>query len=119
MSVTLQREEDEVRALQIAGILKQSEFDAVIRADAKEWGSQTRVRLLVRAEAFEGWEQSEKWGDLSFFMEYGNRIERIAIVADPKWETDMLVFAAAGLRRAPVKFFPPSQIASARAWLKE
>ena len=27
-------------------------------------------------------------------------------------------FAGAGVRRAPVKFFPPSELEQARAWLK-
>jgi hypothetical protein len=119
MGVTFHHEEDDVRILKIVGILRKPEFDAVSRAEARQWGPQARLRLLVLGEDFAGWEQSEEWGDLSFFTEYGDRIEKIAIVADPKWETDMLMFAAAGLRRAPVKFFPWSQVASARAWLKE
>lgn len=117
MGVILQQENDNVRVLRIAGMLRKSEFDAVITAEAEQWSPQTRVRVLVLAEGFQGWERTEEWGDVSFFFEYGDLIDKIAIVADPKWETQMLVFAAAGLRRAPVKFFPSAQIASARAWL--
>jgi hypothetical protein len=119
MGLSFQPEEDDVKVLRIAGILKKPEFDAVSRAEARQWGPHARVRLLVLAEGFEDWEQSEDWGDLSFFMEYGDRIVKIAIVADPKWETDMLMFAAAGLRRAPVRFFPSLQVAAAREWLRE
>ena len=68
------------------------------------------MKLLVLAEGFQGWERNEDWGDLSFFMKYGDQIDKIAIVADPKWETELLIFAAAGFRRAPVKFFPSRQI---------
>jgi hypothetical protein len=117
MSVTLEREDDNVRVLRIGGILRKSEFDAVIRAEAKQWSPKTRVRVLVIAEGFQGWERSEEWGDVSFLFDYGDQIDRIAVVADPRWETEMLIFAAAGLRRAPVKFFPSTQVASARAWL--
>ncbi|OPY65815.1 MAG: hypothetical protein A4E62_02599 [Syntrophorhabdus sp. PtaU1.Bin002] len=119
MGVILQQEEDNVRVLRVEGILRKSEFDAVIKPEAEQWGPQTRVRLLVLAEGFQGWERSEEWGDISFILQYGDRIDRIAIVADQKWETELLIFAAAGLRRAPVKFFPLRQIGSARAWLRE
>jgi len=31
----------------------------------------------------------------------------------------LLMFAAAGFRRAPVKFFPTGQVTQAREWLTE
>jgi hypothetical protein len=119
MGVAVEKEEGNVRTLRIAGMLKKSEFDAVITAEAREWKPETRVRLLVLAEGFQGWEGSEEWGDLSFFLKYGDQIDKIAIAGDPKWETELMIFAAAGFRRAPVKFFPTGQTASARAWLVE
>lgn len=118
MDVLLRREEGDVRVLWVAGLLKKSEFDAAVNAEAAQWGPETRVRVLVLADEFQGWEQNEEWGDISFFFAHGDQIDRIAIVADPKWETEMMLFAGAGLRRAPVRFFPSGQTASARAWLK-
>ena len=119
MGITLQQEEGNVRVLRVAGMLKKSEFDSVILAEAQHWGPEARVKVLVLAEGFQGWEQNEEWGDLSFFLKYGDRIDKIAIVADPKWEDDLMMFAASGFRRAPVKFFPTGQVMSARAWLVE
>jgi hypothetical protein len=52
-------------------------------------------------------------------LTYGDRIDKIAIVADSKWKDDLLMFAAAGFRRAPVKFFTSQQSPAARAWLSE
>jgi hypothetical protein len=118
MDVVLRREEGDVIVLWISGLLRKAEFDAVIRAEAAQWSPGTRVKVLVLADDFQGWEQSEEWGDVSFFFEYCDRIERIAIVAEPRWETEMLLFAGAGLRSAPVRFFPSGQAAAARAWLK-
>ncbi len=117
MAATLEKEGDNVIVLRVSGILKKSEFDAVINAEAEQWKPQTRVKLLVLAGAFQGWERNEDWGDLSFFLKYGDQIEKIAIVGDPKWETELLIFSAAGLRRAPVQFFRLEHVASARAWL--
>ncbi len=119
MTVTLEREEKGMRVLHITGLLKKTEFDRVLYAEAQQWSPETRVRVLVLAEGFQGWVGSEEWGDLSFFLKYGDRIDRIAIVAEPKWQDDLMMFAAAGFRRAPVKFFPSGKVTQAREWLSE
>jgi hypothetical protein len=119
MSVTIQQGEGNVRVLRIEGVLRKPEFDAAIQAEALRWDPKAQVRVLVLAGGFEGWEGSEEWGDVSFFIEHGDRIEKIAIVADRKWETDLTLFAGAGFRRAPVEFFTPDQAAKARTWLTE
>ncbi len=117
MGITLRKEEGGIRVLEVAGILNKLEFDSVLAAEVDEWTPQTRVKLLVLSEGFQGWERNEDWGDLSFFLKYGDQIDRIAIVGDPSWETELLIFAAAGFRRAPVQFFPLQHVESARAWL--
>jgi uncharacterized protein YpiB (UPF0302 family) len=73
--------------------------------------------VLVILEDFKGWERGVDWGDMDFFVEHEHQIEKIAIVADPKWEAETLAFAGAGFHRAPVKFFPKGQLTMARAWL--
>jgi hypothetical protein len=40
MGVTFHQEEDDVRVLKIVGILRKPEFDAVSRAEARQWGPQ-------------------------------------------------------------------------------
>ena len=50
-------------------------------------------------------------------MSYGDAITRIAIVGDERWRSEMLMFAAADLRKAPVEFFSEGAITTARAWL--
>lgn len=119
MSVTIQQGEGNVRVLRVEGVLKKPEFDAAIQAEARRWEPEEQVRVLILAAGFEGWHGSEEWGDVSFFIEHGDRIEKIAIVADRKWETDLTLFAGAGFRRAPVAFFTPDQVSKARTWLTE
>ena len=75
------------------------------------------VRLLVRLEAFEGWEPDPRWNDLSFYVIHGDALERIAIVGDERWRGEALMFAAADLRKGPVEFFTPDLEPEARAWL--
>lgn len=43
----------------------------------------------------------------------------MAIVGDKKWEDLALIFTAKGLRKFPIEYFEPAQIAHARAWLAE
>jgi SpoIIAA-like len=71
-------------------------------------------------ENFEGWEGGADWGnDLDFLFLHSGKISKIAIVAESRWETLALAFAGAGVRRAPVKFFPPNELEQARSWLAE
>ncbi len=117
MGAAIQQEEGSLRVLRITGLLKKSELDAIQAAEARQWTSATKVKLLVIVEGFQGWERGVDWGDVSFLVTQGDRIEKIAIVGDPKQEVDFLAFAGAGFRHAPVKFFPPTHLAQARAWL--
>ena len=117
MSATIEREEGNLRVLRITGLLRKSEFDAVLAAEANQWGPETRVKVLVILEDFKGWERCADWGDVTFFFSHDHQIEKIAIVADPRWETGATVFAGTGLRQGQVKFFSANQLTLARAWL--
>ena len=118
MGASIIEQEGSLKVLRITGLLKKSELDDVQATVVDPLGPDSHIKLLVTAEGFQGWERGADWGDLTFFSTYGDMIEKIAIVALPRWETDLMIFAAAGLRRAPVKFFPEGQLAQARAWLR-
>jgi len=119
MPVTIHDEPNEICALRISGTLKRSEFGAEQAALAGKIDVGARPRLLAILEDFEGWERGADWNDLDFLISHSGEIAKIAIVADPRWETHALAFAGAGIRRAPVEFFPPEELAAARAWLAE
>jgi hypothetical protein len=105
--------------LRISGILKRSEFGAAQTELARKIDIGLKPRLLVILENFEGWERAADWSDLDFMISYGGKIFKIALVAEPRWETLALAFAGAGIRRAPVKFFRPNELEQARSWLAE
>ncbi len=117
MGATIEQEEGNLRVLRITGLLRKSEFDAALAGGASQWGPTTHIKVLVIVKDFNGWEHGANWGDMTFFETHGDQIDKIAIVAAPQLETDLLMFAGAGFRRAPVKFFPESQVARARGWL--
>src|SRR5437667_12472408 len=119
MPVQVHYQPDDICVLRISGILKRSEFGAEQSALARAIDIGSKPRLLVILENFEGWERGADWNDLDFLISHGGEIAKFAIVAEPRWETQALAFAGAGVRRAPVKFFPPNEVAAARTWLTE
>ena len=112
-------EPNDIYVLRISGILKQSEFAAEHKAPLR--GQNRRRREAARprdlVENFEGFERGADWNDLDFLLSHSGEIAKIAIVAAPRWEVQALAFAGAGVRRAPVRFFPSDQLSAARAWL--
>jgi hypothetical protein len=119
VALQIQHQPNDTYVLRISGILKRSEFGAEQRALARHIDTGSKPRLLVILENFEGWERGADWNDLDFMISYGGKISKIAVVAEPRWETLALAFAGAGVRRAPVKFFPPNELEQARSWLAE
>ena len=117
MGLSVQKVDDDVFVLQVTGVLGKKEFDEMRASAAKKLGFFDRVKLLVMAEEFDGWEPGADWGDSHFLAWHGWKITKIAIVSDPQWKSKFLAFTAAGVRRAPVEFFPTGKADDARAWL--
>jgi hypothetical protein len=119
MPATIQRESDNIYVLRLSGNLEQSEFGKAQATIGSDIDAGMKPRVLAILEGFAGWERGAEWGNLDFLFWHSNEIAKIAIVGEARWEPEALAFAGAGLRNAPVKFFPPDQIAAARAWLAE
>jgi len=117
MSVAMQHEQDNVYRVEMSGRLQRADFERCEAALADEMRRVGHVKLLFVLENFEGWGPGSGWNDLSFYVQHGDAIDRIAIVGDPRWQAEALMFAAAGLRRAPVEFFDNADLAAARSWL--
>ncbi len=117
MPITIEPGGGNLKILRLKGLLKKSELDAVLGTETRQWGATTHMKVLLILEDFKGWEKGANWGDMTFFEAHGDQIDKIAIVADAKWESEMLAFVGAGFRRAPVKFFPSNEFAVAWSWL--
>jgi hypothetical protein len=119
MGAKVHRETSGVWVVRITGALRKEELDAVQAHWIKAVAPHDEGKILIMvAEDFSGWVGGEVWGDMSFFVTHGNRVGKIAIVGDAKWEDKMLMFAGAGFRQAPVKYFTRNQLAEAQAWLE-
>jgi len=119
MSAYLEQTDDRLFLLRINGELRKSELDAVQTELAGKFASAGAVKLLVLLENFTGWRRGDEWSDTDFFVQHGDEITKIAVVGHTRWEAQALAFTGAGLRKAPVKFFPETGETEARAWLTE
>lgn len=119
MAMQLHHERDNIFRMEIRGLLRQPELESAQQAILGQMLRLGSVRLLFVLDGFEGWESTDNWRDLGFYVKHGNAIERIAIVGAERWRDLALMFAAADLRTAPVQYFAPEAAAEARAWLSQ
>jgi hypothetical protein len=117
MPVSIQSEPANVQVLRISGVLRRSEFSDIQGSAARMIDAGAKPRVLAILENFDGWERGADWNDLDFLLTHSGEIAKIAIVGEPRWEAQALAFAGAGFRKAPVQFFPSSQLGEAREWL--
>ncbi len=108
-----------VLTVRITGKLAQPELARLQQSAAETIRRLGKVRILVVAENFLGWEKGGNWDDDSFQAEHDPHIEKMAIVGEKKWEDLATIFVAKGLRSFPIEFFPPADLARARAWLAQ
>ena len=120
MPVQIQYQPDDICVLRIGGILKRSEFGAEQNALARKIDMGLKPRLLVILETLRVGSAAQIGEMISiFFFLHSGKISKIAIIAESRWETLAFGFAGAGVRRAPVKFFPLIEPEKARSWLAE
>jgi hypothetical protein len=103
--------------IRIRGVLKKADHERLIQIAKEAIAREGKVRALAILDGFQGWERHEDWGDVSFMMEQGQHIEKMAIVGDEKWRDDALAFTAKGFRPTAIEYFPESRLAEARRWL--
>jgi hypothetical protein len=117
MSVEIAEVVDAVVTVKVRDKLTQADLQAAQTAIAAIIREQGKIRMLVRAEQFAGWERGEEWNDFSFQAEHDDDIEKMAIVGDEKWKKLTLVFTAKGLRKFPIRYFLTGEIEKAHGWL--
>jgi hypothetical protein len=116
MSAEIVNKKGDTLVFKIAGKLAHSEFSAAQKDAAKILQKSGTKHMLILAEDFEGWGKGD-WGDLSGQISMERYIDRMAIVGDEKWRSLALMFAGKGVRRIPIQYFAPADLAKAQAWL--
>lgn len=119
MSIKIEASENGVITLRIAGKLHQPDLVATQRSLAEQLAGGEKAAVLVDAREFEGWAKGGDWGDLDAQYAMDPKIRKMAVVADPKWETLATAFTGKGIRRFPIEIFVPSEFPKAIAWVTE
>src|SRR5262249_50079786 len=101
----------------VRGMLQRAEYDRMLQLARDIIKREGKMRVLVLLDGFEGWERHRDWGDVSFAIQEGRNIEKMAIVGDEKWRDETLAFTAAGFRPRASEFLAASGLAEARRWL--
>jgi hypothetical protein len=117
MSVEIIDASKGVLMIKISGKLRQSELAVAQKNAAEMLKKRGGSRLLVLAENFEGWEKGDDWGDLSGQQQLDAQLNRMAIVAEKRWEDLALLFMGKGIRHVDIEYFAPAELPQARGWL--
>ena len=117
MTAEISNVEGGLVTLRVSGRLTQNELAAAQAEMSRVIATGGKVRILVLADDFAGWEKGGSWADFSFQQAHDDDIERIAIVGDAKWQDLALIFTTKGLRPFPIEYFTVERLDEARDWL--
>ena len=104
--------------LVIKGSLTNESMKIMQATGAHEIDSSGDVVVLVDARQFTDFACEAAAEDMTFFSKYDAHINRIAVLADPKWKEGFMLLLGAGYRHAKVSFFGPDEEDAARQWLE-
>lgn len=74
------------------------------------------IRLLFLLEGFRGWELQAAWDELTFGLEINQRVERVAVIGEQKWERWMVLLSRP-FTHGEVQYYNLSQTEQAWQWL--
>ena len=107
-----------IMSAKISGELERSEVGQLQAAALSVIKRHGRVNALFVLDNFQGWKQSNDWGDISFMSEHDKEIGKIAVVGEEGWRDMICAFLAKGFRGAQIEYFLPGDLAKARTWLE-
>ena len=109
---------EDVLAFVYKGNVTKADYDAVlVPAVVKALGTQKKLRVYCELRSdFSGLDTGAVWEDLKVGIGHLTRWERVAVVTDIGWIEQMTRFFSF-LMPCPVKSFPTSEAAQARAWI--
>lgn len=106
------------------GVLAWHASGTVTREDVRDFQQQLRAaaptnggaRVLLDLVAMNGADLDAIWQDAKQSLEYVQRIDRVAVIGDARWE-EWLTRLAAMVPGIHARYFAPTQVIEARAWL--
>ena len=111
--------EGKVLTLRIRGELRVEDVGGPGGAFGSGGAPEPPHRVLCLLDGFTGWAKGN-WEDPAIQRRAEaneERVARLAIVGDPKWKDEALLFAGVPFTAKEVRFFPSAERTAAREWL--
>lgn len=119
MSHFIQQLDERTLCATLSGAMEAADQEA-IHAEARAlMDRRGTINFLVILQNFRGFARGVDWGNLAFYSEFGDRIARMAIVGESRWEADALMFTGKGARATEIEYFPLTELAKAQRWLSD
>lgn len=108
---------EDIILIRASGTLTKQDYESAVPELEHALGlAKHSLRIMVRLEAFKGWEIGALWQELKFDFKHLNDFGRIAIVGEGKleeWATKL----SAPFTKSEMQFFSSDREAEARKWL--
>jgi hypothetical protein len=109
---------DKVLAFKMSGKLHDEDYKKFVPLVDAAVAKEGKVRLFAQFQDFHGWDLHALWDDIKFAATHCNKIERIALVGDRKWE-EWMAKVCKPFTMAKLRYFDASDAEAAWAWLGE
>jgi hypothetical protein len=113
-----ERSTDSILGFTLSGKLHDEDYKQFVPAVDAAIAARGRVRLLAHFVDFHGWDMHALWDDIKFSTTHCNKMDRIALVGDKRWEKGMATVCKP-FTMAKVRYFDAAQIDEAWKWLEE
>jgi CTP synthase (UTP-ammonia lyase) len=118
MAYEIEGIDGDVIRVRLSGVIHLADHQAIQDVAKKLIDQGRKLRVLAITEHFAGWDKQDDWTDISFLVDYGDDIVKIAIVGPEAAKEDAFLFVGKGLRATAIEFFPAEQLEQAEAWVR-
>ena len=98
--------------------LTDEDYDRIIPVLQEKVRNFGKVRWYFEMHNFKGWSPSAIWRDLKFDFSNNDKMEKVAMVGDSKWE-EGLTQLMKPFAKAEVKFFSLEEEDEAKRWIRK
>ena len=107
----------DIVSFRVTGKLVKEDFQRVAIELEKFTKSHGNIYLLLEMQDFEGWEMEALWERIKLEFKHFDDIERVAVVAEKKWQ-EFLDQISSPFTIAKTRYFMPGESDQALIWLK-
>jgi hypothetical protein len=118
MITRLEKSTDTILGFELSGKLHDDDYKNLVPTVDAAIAAHGRVRLLAHFVDFHGWDLHALWDDIKFSTTHCNKMDRIALEGDKRWE-EWMSKVCKPFTMAHIRYFDASKIEDAWKWLQE